>query len=274
MMSRRSLFLALVFTTAVIVLVLDIMKTTPDKLPLEKEGREYVLKAPDEKGPLLAVVLDDFGYSGKNLGDLKRIGAPMTLAVLPGLRHSAHVSYFARENGMEVILHLPMEPEKKTAPLEKDTIMAGMEQPEIKKILERDIASVPGARGVSNHMGSKATGDRKAMDSIVSHLKDEGLFFLDSMTTGRTVAGEVAAEHGVPYVRRDIFIDNKLDVSYIELQIEKAAELAIERGSAIAIGHDRAETIEALSVAVPAAQKRGVRFVTLSELIEEKEKQR
>ena len=268
------MLLAFVFTAAVILLFFDLFKGPAEKLPVEPETYEYVPKVPEKKYPLIAVVLDDFGYSAKNLEPLKKIGAPVTLAVLPGLPYSARVSDFSRKNGMEAILHLPMEPEKVTGSLEKDTIMTGMDAAKIKSIMRRDLSSVPGASGVSNHMGSKATGDRKVMEEIVSVLKDDDLFFLDSMTTGRSVAGEAASEKGVPYIRRDIFIDNKLDVGYIELQMEEAADMALKKGSAVAIGHDRAETVEALSRAVPAAEKRGIKFVTLSELIKEREEQR
>jgi uncharacterized protein len=270
-MTRRSRVITFVLAAAVMLLAYDLLKG-PVQRPIERvEVQEDASEPAEEESPLIAVVLDDFGYSLKNLAALKDMDAPLTLAVLPGLPYSARVSDLATTSGMEVILHLPMEPEGETAALEKDTVMTGMRFSQISDIIDRDLVSVPGASGVSNHMGSKATADRELMEEVLSLLDSRGLFFLDSVTTARSVAGEIAAEKDMPYIRRDIFIDNKLDSRYIESQMLKAFDLALEQGSAVVIGHDRPETVETLSHVIPGAKEKGIKFVVLSEMITARE---
>jgi len=219
----------------------------------------------------MVLVLDDLGYTDKGLGSLKDIEVPLTLAVLPGTPYVEKVCSFARNNEMEVIVHLPMEPENSTSALEKETILTNMDDETIRNSVSGMINSVRGARGISNHMGSKATADRRVMKIIMEELKKRNMIFLDSVTTRRSVCREVALETGVPYVKRDIFIDNLKEEDVIHEQLEKAAGIAHSNGKAVVIGHYRPLTIKVLKDAVPGIREEGVEFVRLSEIIRKRE---
>ncbi len=78
---------------------------------------------------------------------------------------------------------------------------------EIERLLDAALASVPGAVGVNNHMGSKATADAAFMDVLLDALGRRGLFFVDSRTTVLTVAASEAERLGVPYLARKVFLD-------------------------------------------------------------------
>jgi len=51
--------------------------------------------------------------------------------------------------------------------------------------------------------------------------------------------------------------------------MKKAEKQARINGSAVAIGHDRALTIETLRNIIPVMKEKGIRFVHLSELIKQ-----
>gem|GEM_PF-3023165 len=53
----------------------------------------------------------------------------------------------------------------------------------------------------------------------------------------------IVREKSIPYLKRDIFLDNQQNSSYIRNRINELIELAKYRGNAIAIGHPRQETI-------------------------------
>jgi len=230
--------------------------------------QESIKRAPAVKNDaVIALVLDDFGYTKKNLRELKNLKTPITLAVLPNAPYTETVCSFAKENGFETIIHLPMEPEKKTESLEKDTITCDMTGAEIKKNVTASFKSVPSAKGMSNHMGSKATGNERLMTTVFTLLKNKNMFFLDSFTTEKSVSGSVAEETGVICAKRDIFIDNKSDKEYILAQMDKLKAMAFSKGYVIAIGHDRSLTVKVLKETVPIMKKEGVKFVLLSEMI-------
>lgn len=230
------------------------------------KGKSY--QKPKKSSAKIVLVLDDFGYRTKNLKNLKNLNIPITMAVLPNAPYSESVCSFAEENGFEALLHLPLEPEKKTDYLEKDTITTDMTDESVETIIRNALRSVFCARGVSNHMGSKATGDARVMKIVMKELKKRNMFFLDSLTTEESVCESVALQMGVHSARRDIFIDNKADKSYVRKRMEECGQMAFEKGSAIAIGHDRAVTIEVLTEIVPELKERGISFTTLSNIID------
>ena len=151
---------------------------------------------------------------------------------------------------------------------EKDTIRTGMNDKEVLKRLDKDIDGVPGLKGVSNHMGSKSTEERKLMALIFKRLKKDNLYFFDSLTSNRSVCRDVAKAAGVKYARRDVFLDNENDTDYIEGQLMELEKTAFRKGRAIAICHDRGTTIDVLARVMPRMAIDGIKFVPLSELVE------
>jgi len=216
--------------------------------------------------PKIAIVMDDFGYNKNNLDELFSIKEPITLSILPDLKYSREIADLARSHGYEVILHLPLESHRKEVKEEIDTIKTGMAAKEVLARLAKDVESVPGLDGVSNHMGSKATEDKALMTTILTYLKKNNLYFFDSLTSEKSVCREVAGTVGVRYARRDMFLDNTNDANYIEEQLLKLRKFAFRNGRVIAICHDRKTTIAVLNKIMPDMVRDGIKFVYLSEL--------
>ena len=243
----------------------DVSDRTRSKEQSKPESRETYLTATQGK---IAIVLDDWGYNLNNVELLRQIDAPLTLAILPRRAYSVRIAELAKELNKEAILHLPMEPHReKQYQLEPDTLLINMSKQEILKILEMDFKSVPGLKGISNHMGSQATESEDLMKVIFEELKKKKLYFLDSLT-GKTVGKKLALEVKLPYARRSVFLDNKSDAEYIQGQLEALAKMAKQEGFAVGIGHDRKRTLEVLVQAIPELKKRGFKFVYTSELVE------
>lgn len=227
-----------------------------------------VVKAPAVaiKGRI-AIVLDDWGYNLNNLHILDRLEYPLTMAILPNLTYSQQAARELSRRGYELILHLPMEPLEKLR-LEKNTITVSMDEQAILDILNRDIKSVPDIKGVSNHMGSRATRDARVMRIILMDLKKKGLYFLDSFVTSDSVCAELARKMHIRFAERDIFLDVKEERRYITRQINRLKARAGQDGQAIGIGHDRKITLAVLADLMPKIEKEGYKFVFVSELVE------
>lgn len=220
--------------------------------------------APPVKGKI-AIVLDDWGYSLSDLQIVDEIKYPFTAAILPEAIHTKKVSEELHSRGFEIILHLPMEPEEKIG-LEKNTVMVSLSREEILRILDRDLADVGYAKGISNHMGSRATCDIRTLEIVFGELKKRRLFFLDSYVTPKSICRGLSRKMGLNSFRRDVFLDNIEEKGYIKKQIYILKNKARARGFAIGIGHDRKITLEVLKEVMPKMAKEGYRFVFLSEL--------
>ncbi|MDD4878900.1 MAG: divergent polysaccharide deacetylase family protein [Candidatus Omnitrophica bacterium] len=220
---------------------------------------------PKPKRPKLAIVLDDWGYNTKNLEALLQIDEPLTVSVLPDLPYSTLIAQKAKERGFEVILHMPMEPKAKMK-LELMTLRTDMSENEIQAGLSKALLTVPGAAGVNNHEGSKATEDRRFMKIVFGELKKNNMFFLDSLVTNYSACEQTAKTAGVRFVKRSVFLDNESDPAYIKKQLESAMALALKNGSAVAIGHDRPNTIAVLKEAIPLIESKGIEMTYVSEL--------
>jgi len=216
---------------------------------------------------MVAIVFDDAGGSLTDVEEIIAIGRPVAVAVLPGLTHSTEVARRAQAAGLEVLLHLPVEPHDDAKAMGPGGVMVGMSDAEIQATVRAGLASVPGAVGVNNHMGSKGTADRRVVRAILEVVRDQQLFFLDSRTTVDTVVESVAAELGVPAGRRLLFLDNQEDEDAIKQQVRRLIALAKERGAAIAIGHAQRITSRVVAVMLAEMDREGVTIVPPSTLV-------
>lgn len=216
--------------------------------------------------PKIAIVIDDFGYNTANLEKFLKIGQPFTLSILPNQHYSAKVSDAAHSRGYETILHLPLEPKDGSVKGEPGTIKSSMNDSQILSRLKEELDSVPHIDGVSNHMGSKGTEDSRVMSVIFGELKKRKLFFFDSLTSPNSICGQAAKSSGVKYARRDVFLDIPDAPAEIEKRLLETRRLAFRRGYAIAVGHDKHNTVTALEKFMPAMAAEGVEFVYISDL--------
>jgi hypothetical protein len=143
-----------------------------------------------------------------------------------------------------------------------------MSDDEIRVLVTRYLAGSPGVVGVNNHMGSLATQDLRVMTTVLSVIKRQRLFFLDSLTSGKSIAYTTARDMGVPTARNGIFLDDTDDVLVIEQQLLRLLEIAHEHGTAVAIGHPRLKTYEVLKRNLEVLKDSGVDFVFLSEVVD------
>lgn len=217
--------------------------------------------------PKLIIVIDDVGYNLDGLKPFLKIPVPITFAVLPQLDYSEEAAKEIRAAGQELIMHLPMESLSGQYP-GPGTITAEMSDDELRRVLDKDVRSVPGIIGMNNHMGSAGTEDIRIMRDVLEYARDNSLFFLDSKTTPRSVAPLMAEATEIPFIERDVFLDNKKDKAYIMNALETGKAIAREKGSAVLIGHVWTEELaDVLLENYSFILDEGYDFATLSSVI-------
>ncbi len=196
----------------------------------------------------LVIIIDDLGESLEFANRLSELDFPVTFSILPYLQETKKVADFAWKNGYEVMLHMPMEPLDYHRGVNPGpgAMYVDMRAEEIEHLLAHSLKQIPMAVGVNNHMGSRFTQDYDKMKVVFEELRKRDLFFLDSVTTPKSVAPALAEEMGLDFMQRNVFLDNVRHKEAIIYQLKKAENLALRYGHAVAIGHPYPETLQAL----------------------------
>lgn len=218
--------------------------------------------------PRIAVVLDDIGLSEPFVKELEVFNKPITAAFLPYGASNKKQAERLKNAGHEIMVHVPMMPHV-PADLAPVTLSPEMDKAETQKDLNAmlDRFGDVGMTGVNNHMGSLLTERAKNMEYVMEVLKQRGMFFLDSKTTSHSVCKKAAEQQGVPYIERDVFLDNENDYDYIMKQLQQAESVASKQGFSVVIGHPKAQTLKAIKDWAEDVEKRGFKLVRISELI-------
>ncbi|MCB1761380.1 MAG: divergent polysaccharide deacetylase family protein [Gammaproteobacteria bacterium] len=223
----------------------------------------------DTPSPAIAIIIDDMGNHLAEGRAALALPGGVTYAFLPHSSHGVTLAEAAHRAGKEVMLHLPMDAYHGNA-LGPGALTLHMTEARFKQTLHDDLASIPHVAGVNNHMGSLLTRHPGAMDWVMQSLQRyPALFFIDSRTTHKTVAQEVAQEHGVATTRRDVFLDNEPNPRAITKQFRLLLRKAREQGFAVGIGHPYPQTIAVLQRHLSQLADQGVRLIKASHLIEQ-----
>lgn len=219
------------------------------------------------KGPLIAIVIDDVGVDIKRSAKVIAMPAPVTLTILPYAREVAHQAQEARAAGHEILVHVPMEPMSSHADPGPSALLVRLGPDEILRRLRADLSAFSGYVGINNHEGSRFTSDAAAMRPVIDEVRRRGLMFLDSKTIASSVGWSIARAEHVPTISRDVFLDDTATLPAVERALADTERVARRQGYAIAIGHPKDPTIEALNAWFPEARARGFTLVPLTALV-------
>ncbi len=237
------------------------------KKPVQASAVPKVPHVPRHRGDVV-LILDDVGFDHQPLSAAMEIDPNLNFAVLPNARNAILFANTLNARGFEILCHLPMEPEgfPRVSP-GPNAVLTTMTAGEIAETMRADLASVPHARGVNNHMGSRATADRRVMSSVLASLP-KGMYFIDSRTTAGSVAAATARSMNVKTASRSVFLDDIPRDAAIRAQLQTLLADAEERGVAVGIGHMYPSTIRVLTADAPSLRERGFRFVRASEIVQ------
>jgi hypothetical protein len=215
--------------------------------PIERPAwQKFAIPAPAFNGrPLIAVVIDDLGLDRRRSARAVALPGPLTLAWLPYANDVSRQAAAGRAAGHETLLHAPMQPQGSENP-GPHALTLDLAPHEVRRRVAGYLALLPDAVGLNNHMGSQFTRDRRAMAPVIAEIKERGLLFLDSRTSGSSVAADAARENGVPYAVRDVFLDNELGADYVAARLAELEAAARRQRVAVGIGHPHDVTLDAL----------------------------
>jgi hypothetical protein len=216
----------------------------------------------------MAIIIDDFGYTyNETVKEFIFLKYPITLSIIPGLKASKRIARDAALAEKEYIIHLPMEPLNEKYDDHGYTIRTDLDDEVIRFRVRAACSNLPDAAGVNNHQGSKVTADQHIMNIVINELAKQGKYFIDSRTTQNSVAYHTARNHNIKTAENQLFLDARNDQDFISEQIQRLAQLAVEKGSVVAIGHVRENTLKVLERKMAELDSRGIEFVHASDIV-------
>ncbi len=237
----------------------------------EKNKLNFVEDVDNKNKSKIAIVIDDMGIDIVKSKQMLEFPEIYNFSYLTYAKNLQSQIDFARGQGKEILLHIPMEAVKNF----DDADYGGAYLTTTKtlsqnlKILKKMLGKITGYIGINNHMGSKFTSNYKQLYNIVSELKNRGLLFLDSKTINSSKGDIVAEKIKLPYIVRDIFLDDSDNVDDILHSLKELENVAKNNGYAVAIGHPKTNTIKALKIWLKKAKNK-YSFVPISFLIDNK----
>ena len=229
-------------------------------------GAEPAPPAPTESAlPAVVVIIDDIN-APEQLRKIDAIPLAITPAIMPNNATNPQSSEL-HKNREVYLVHLPLQAHN-FVQREHIVLTDSQSAESIAKRIADIVAQFPNVRFLNSHTGSKFTEHADSMRALLLALQKHEILFLDSKTTSKSVAREVAESLGLRILERDVFLDFDKKPQKIAKQLHLAVTIAKKRGYAIAIGHPYPETFSVLSQ--PQWKELGVAFVYLDTLVKEK----
>ena len=245
--------------TAVLTLLFIVLYQAPSQAG-------YRFKMELDKPAQLAIIIDDIGYSIPLGQRTVELDGNITLAVLPKTPGATSLAKAGFAAGKEIMLHAPMS-NNNDFELGPGALTLDMKKEHFQKVLDDSIRSIPHIKGVNNHMGSELTTYSEQMQWVMETVRSHNLYFIDSLTNGKSVALKTAQKNGISSQKRDVFLDNVQDEKAIEAAFHLLLETAQINGFAIGIGHPYPETLNVLERLLPLIKQKNIELVHVSKLL-------
>ena len=227
---------------------------------------EDVAALAEGNGARIAIVVDDAGGVEGDLAGYLALPMPVTISVIPSFAHATDVAERTHAVGKEVLLHLPLA--NKAGQGDGVTRLNGTETADVvDRFVQSAVDRVPYAVGANNHEGPYGSAQPTLMRELLTSLQRRGLFFMDSVTSQRSVGYAVEAELAMEPRVNNQFLDHDETDENSRAALIHLALLAARSGTGIGICHVfHPYALHALQAIGAQLQAKGYTFTVLSQV--------
>ncbi len=226
-----------------------------------------VKRVAPEDPAYVVIIIDDMGINRKWSREMSKLSGPLTLSFLPYAEDLQAQADYAKAHHHHLMMHMPMEALGGKMAATPGLLRVNETQDDFLDGLYHNLNTFEGFYGINNHMGSRLTQDKTKMILVMDALKEQGLYFVDSRTIHDSVAADMAGMTGLPYLVRDVFLDHEDNPEYVRQSLQKVESLALKNGTAIAIGHPKQATYDALKAWLPTLKEKNIQLIDAGTLI-------
>jgi polysaccharide deacetylase 2 family uncharacterized protein YibQ len=227
----------------------------PRKLPADKTN-----------APRIAIIVGGLGISATGTADaLSKLPAPVTLAFAPYGADLDKLAERARVENHEVLLQAPMEPfdypDNDPGP---QTLLTSLTPDQNIDRLHWQMSRFQGYVGIVSYMGARFTASEPSLAPVLRDTAKRGLIYVDDGASSRSVAGQIAASHNLPFAKTDVVIDAVPTPAEIDRALARLEVMARDRGTAVGIANALPGTISHIAEWAKKVEARGFVLVPIT----------
>jgi polysaccharide deacetylase 2 family uncharacterized protein YibQ len=242
-------------------------KVAPDgSRPSEIYARQVKAIPGKPNAPRVAIVIGGLGIGASGTSDaLGKLPPAVTFAFAPYAGDLERIVGRSRSEGHEVLLQVPMEPfdypDNDPGP---QTLLTSLDASQNIDRLQWLMSRFHGYVGIVNAMGARFTASDAALAPVLREAGKRGLLYLDDGSSQRSLAGQIAGAHNLPFAKADLTIDAVPSGADVDRALGRLETMARERGIAVGMASALPASIERIAKWTKAAEGRGVLLVPIS----------
>jgi len=239
---------------------------TDGRRPIEVYARPSSYAGSGAGGPpRVAVLLVGLGLPDSPPASvIKGLPGPVSIAYGAYGRSLQDAVKYARADGHEVLLQIPLEPNDypKVDP-GPHTLLTTLPPEENMKRLQWLMSRYAGYVGVTNQMGSKFEAAQDSLTPVLEEVKRRGLLYIDDGSVPGSTTGQIGSTIGLDFGVASVQIDGA-DVAKQLAQLEATAK---EKGAAIGVAKVKLGTAKQLADWAAKLQSKGIVLVPVSAVV-------
>lgn len=229
-------------------------------------ARPRLLPPGQKDFPRIAIVIGGLGISASGTADaLSKLPGPVTLALAPYGADLEKLAERARGEAHEVLLQVPMEPfDYPNNDPGPQTLLASLSPEQNVDRLHWLMSRFQGYVGVVNTMGARFTASDQSLAPVLRETAKRGLIYVDDGASARSVAGQIAGSHNIPFAKTDIVLDAVPTAVEIDRGLARLEMLARDNGAAVGFASAQPATIARIAEWAKKVEGRGFVLVPIS----------
>jgi len=216
--------------------------------------------------PRIAIIVGGLGISATGTAEaLAKLPAPVTLALAPYGAGLEQLAERASAQSHELLLQTPMEPfdfpDNDPGP---QTLLTTQTAEQNIDRLHWQMSRFQGYVGIVSYMGARFTASEQSLTPVLREIAKRGLVYVDDGASPRSVAGQLAGSHRMPFAKTDVVIDAVPTSVEIDHALTRLEALARDHGTAVGLATALPGTVNRIAEWAKKAEARGFVLVPIS----------
>ena len=229
-------------------------------------ARPRQLPANRKDSPRIAIVIGGIGISASGTADaFSKLPGPVTFALTPYGADLEKLAARARGEDHEVLLQVPMEPfdypDNDPGP---QTLLTSLTSDQNVDRLHWLMSRFQGYVGLTSYMGARFTATEQALAPVLRETAKRGLIYVDDGASQRSVAGQIAGSHNLPFAKTDLVLDAVQTPTEIDRALARLEMLARDNGAAVGLATAQPATVARIAEWAKKVEGRGFMLVPIT----------